>query len=306
MKKTFPNLFIPGAGKSGTSTLHELLNFHPDINMSSKKEPHFWTDIDFDNYTLEDYNKYKSLFSNEDSFYKGESSTGYMLFPNFTERIKANYESEPKFIFILRNPIDRCYSHYWWLKGIGSEKKSFKTAVQFDFNLEPNHSTKLPEANYKSYFQFGLYGKWLKQFYDNFDHSNIKIITSENLRINKLDTINSCFDFLGLKPLSSIPEVNSNKTLILKHPYLYRLAKLVTFNKTKLPQFVKDLIPSKLKKYIRAHLMTSVLKMTKTSKSYPSISNEDRLWLKEQYRSDVAQLKQITGESFNEWTDFND
>ncbi len=35
------NLFIPGAAKSGTSSLHELLNLHPEINMSKNKEPHF-------------------------------------------------------------------------------------------------------------------------------------------------------------------------------------------------------------------------------------------------------------------------
>ena len=38
-----PNLIIPGAAKSGTSSLHEYLNLHPDISMSFKKEPHFFT-----------------------------------------------------------------------------------------------------------------------------------------------------------------------------------------------------------------------------------------------------------------------
>ena len=45
-----PNLYIPGSGKSGTSTLHELLNEHPDICMSTRKEPHFWTDLNFKKY----------------------------------------------------------------------------------------------------------------------------------------------------------------------------------------------------------------------------------------------------------------
>ena len=40
--KFYPNLFIPGAAKSGTTTLHELLDLHPDISMSSVKEPVFW------------------------------------------------------------------------------------------------------------------------------------------------------------------------------------------------------------------------------------------------------------------------
>ena len=38
-----PNLFIPGAAKSGTSSLHNYLNKHPDIFMSESKEPHFFS-----------------------------------------------------------------------------------------------------------------------------------------------------------------------------------------------------------------------------------------------------------------------
>ena len=39
MKVIQPNLFIPGAAKSGTTSLHALLNLHPDVCMSSTKEP---------------------------------------------------------------------------------------------------------------------------------------------------------------------------------------------------------------------------------------------------------------------------
>ena len=48
--KFFPNLFIPGAAKSGTTTLHELLNLHPDISMSTLKEPVFWNNKKFEPY----------------------------------------------------------------------------------------------------------------------------------------------------------------------------------------------------------------------------------------------------------------
>lgn len=183
MKYSFPNLFIPGAGKSGTSSLHELLNQHPDICMSSVKEPHFWTRPNFKDYTKEDIDNYLKLFDKkENAKYRGESSTGYMAFPRFINHIKKQYSNQPKFIFILKNPIDRCYSHYWWLKGMGSERKEFIKSVLFDIGIEPIHSSRLPEANYKNYFQFGLYGKWLGKFYANFENVNIKIITFESLK----------------------------------------------------------------------------------------------------------------------------
>ena len=37
-----PNFFIPGAAKSGTTSLHELFDTHPDISMSNEKEPVYW------------------------------------------------------------------------------------------------------------------------------------------------------------------------------------------------------------------------------------------------------------------------
>ena len=196
MQTIKPNLFIPGAAKSGTSSLHLLLDFHPKICMSSIKEPHFWTKLDFDTYTEETHSNYAKLFNQKpDSIYFGESSTGYMVFPTFIKRIKEYYSNDPKFIFVLRNPVDRCYSHYWWLKGMGSEKLDLKSAFLKDLHIEPKPEVQLPEANYKCYYQYGLYSKWLKKFYENFDSKNIKIITHENLKVNRLKTLNECFEF---------------------------------------------------------------------------------------------------------------
>jgi hypothetical protein len=307
MQTIKPNLFIPGAAKSGTTSLHELLDFHPDICMSSVKEPHFWTKLDFKEYTEDDYLEYASLFDHKpDAIYYGESSTGYMVFPSFIDRIKENYNDDPKFIFVLRNPIDRCYSHYWWLKGMGSEKLDLKSAFLNDMNVEPRPEVQLPEANYKCYYQYGLYAKWLMKFYANFDSKNIKIITHESLKTHRLKTLNECFDFLKLEPLEEISEIHTNKTQILKMPYLYRYAKLITFNKVRLPQIIKDSIPNKLKIFIRKHLMKTVLRYTKTDKTYPKIDDNSRLFLKDYYKDDVKLLKKITALPFTEWADFND
>ena len=307
MKPSFPNLFIPGAGKSGTSALHECLDQHPGISMSGKKEPHYWTRPEFDEYTDFHTDKYLGYFDwGEHIKYQGESSTGYMQFPHFIERIKKHYEEDPYFIFILRNPIDRCYSHYWWLKGMGSENKSFREAVLADHDIEPRPELKLPEGNYKCYFQYGLYGKWLERFYRAFDSSKIHIIYSEDLKDDPLGTVNQCFDFLGLETLESIIPSEANKSMILRKPGLYKLAKRISFDQLNVPQLVKDITPGFVKNLIRKHLISIVLKYTRTNRSYPEISEADRHWLKDQYKKDVRHLRALTGLSFEKWTDFTD
>ena len=301
----FPNLFIPGAGKSGTSSLHAYLDQHSEISMSVVKEPHYWTAENFESYTQMDHDKYESLFEFDDRVKVwGESSTGYMCFPNFINRIKAELDVQPKFIFILRNPVDRCYSHYWWLKGMGSEKAEFRLAVLNDFDLEPSPKTKLPESNYKSYFQFGLYGKWLQAFYANFDRDQIKIVCSEKLKSEPLKVVNDCIEFLGLSPLDQLEQQSANPTQRLRWPALYRYSKLIAYNKIKMPQWIKDATPGFVKRMIRKNLMKSVHKLTATKRDYPPMLEDDRLWLTQLYAEDVSILRRLTGQSFDLWTDF--
>ena len=98
MSNIKPNLFIPGAGKSGSSSLHNYLKLHPDIYMSELKEPHFFSH-DENYFSKTQTEKYYELFKNGKKYkYRGESSTGYMVFPHVIDRIKMD-KKKPKFIF---------------------------------------------------------------------------------------------------------------------------------------------------------------------------------------------------------------
>ena len=303
----FPNLFIPGAAKSGTSTLHDLLNQHPEICMSSLKEPYYLINDNFEDNIEKYIAKYKTLFKNKpEALYKGDSSTSYMLFPNFIERVKFNVVHDVKFIFILRNPIDRIYSHYWYLKGLGSESLDFKTAIKKDKDIEPDMSKKLPEGKFKNYFQYGLYGKWLEKFYTNFDTSQIKIILFEDLKENPLKITNECFSFLGLEPLHQLNEIKSNPTVILKYPKLHQSILRFTQGSITSMKPLYRLVPMHLKNYIKKHSSNVIIKVTKTSQSYPPLSQSERTWVKDLYENDFILLKSITNKNFKPWKDFNE
>lgn len=298
-----PNLFIPGAGKSGTSSLHHYLNSHSNISMSTTKEPHFWTNSNYSKYSHQDFETYLSLF-NAKSIFKGESSTGYLFFENFIENIQKKYSKSPKFIVLLRNPIDRIYSHYCWLKGIGSENLELKKAILKDKDIVPDQSKQLPEQHYKNYFQFGLYGSRIEKFYKAFGKKNIHIITTEELFSNKLNTINSCFIFLGIKPLKILPENNINETKILRFPWLYKNVKKFALGKYRIKKIAKPFFLKSIRKKMNENIHPTIYKLTSTSKKYPKATTEERAWIKKLYLDDVAILKKITRMNFNEWTDF--
>lgn len=302
MKSKFlPNLFIPGAAKSGTTTLHELLNLHPEISMSKVKEPVFWNNKKFEKYIEQDWLNYKKLFVEKSKIY-GESTTSYMYYNSFIDNINKNYKKSPKFIFILRNPIDRYNSHFWWMKGLGLEKNKIKNVLNIESQINFEEYDYYP----KNYFQFGLYSKWIQRFIDNFGLENIKVITLEKLISNRLDTINSCFDFLGLKKLESIPEKNSNKTTRIKYSFLYHFIRKSSIGKMNYTKIGKIFLSNKSIDRIKNKLKDIITNWKTEEFEYEPLQSEHRHYLKDAgYYSDVEKLKEIFDYSFNEWKDFN-
>ncbi|MDB3938123.1 sulfotransferase domain-containing protein [Flavobacteriaceae bacterium] len=302
MKNKFlPNLFIPGAAKSGTTTLHELLNLHPEISMSKVKEPVFWNNKKFEKYIEQDWLNYKKLFV-EKSKICGESTTSYMYYNSFIENINKNYKKSPKFIFILRNPIDRYNSHFWWMKGLGLEKNKIKNVLNIESRINFEEYDYYP----KNYFQFGLYSKWIQRFIDNFGLENIKVITLEKLISNRLDTINSCFDFLGLKKLESIAEKTSNKTTRIKYSFLYHFIRKSSIGKMNYTKIGKIFLSNKSIDRIKNKLKDIITNWKTEEFEYEPLQSEHRNHLKDAgYFSDVEKLKEIFDYSFNEWKDFN-
>lgn len=107
-----PDFYIIGAAKSGTTSLHAILDKHPGIFMPETKEPEFFARDDI-------YEKgigyYADLFAEAtDSQLIGEASPIYSMspyFPNTASRIRK-HTPDAKFIFIMREPVSRAFSVY--------------------------------------------------------------------------------------------------------------------------------------------------------------------------------------------------
>lgn len=107
------NLIVQGAAKSGTSTLHSLLNQNPQICMSSEKEPHYFCRKEKYRLGPREHNALFKVGSEDNIKFYGESSTGYLPWPNAIEKIQRDL-TNPKIIIILRHPVERTFLHYRW------------------------------------------------------------------------------------------------------------------------------------------------------------------------------------------------
>ena len=294
-----PNFFIPGAAKSGTTSLHELLDTHPEISMSKEKEPVYWNNKLFNEFENLEISRYLNLFEQEVKI-KGESTTSYMYYDNFIKNVKDNFHKPPKFIFILRNPIDRYISHYNWLKGLGKEKRRIDEIIEEERYLDFKEYNDYP----KQYYQFGLYYKWISRFIENFGKENIKIVTFEKLISERLNIINSCYEFLGVSKMDSVSFIKSNKTNKVIFPSMYHFLRKSSIGKMKYTSISKYFLPKKIRMKIKSLMKITIKNWISVESKKEILSDKQRKKLRDKYFEDVMSLKNKLNYDFSEWEDF--
>ena len=110
------NTFIVGAPKAGTTSLHFYLQQHPDVCMSEIKEPNYFTaqevvKLYYDVSPVNSEDWYHSIFTKPTRKVIGEGSVSYLFYPEVAQKI-YNYNPEARILIILRNPVQRAFSHY--------------------------------------------------------------------------------------------------------------------------------------------------------------------------------------------------
>jgi hypothetical protein len=111
---TLPNFLIGGAGKSGTTTLWAVLRRHPQVFMPRVKDVSFFSsDVAPRSVYHHGIDWYGGLFAGaEGRIAIGEASVAYLYDPE-SPRLIQKHLGMPRMVFILRDPCERTYSHYW-------------------------------------------------------------------------------------------------------------------------------------------------------------------------------------------------
>jgi hypothetical protein len=218
------DFIIAGAQKSGTTTLHNLMRAHSDIYMpKTPQELHF-----FDN--EENFVKgmpwFESHFEeSKEEHCSGQTSPLYIYHPEAAKRIHQSFP-QVKLIFILRNPVDRAYSHYYHSIKKGYEWLSFEEAL---INEAARIVTDPISRNRFSYKDRGFYGRQLSEYLKYFSQDQIKVVQSELLKSNAAAELNEVCRFLDLpeigdKIVEKIPNIQRNASKIPRSQPIQRLS----------------------------------------------------------------------------------
>ena len=159
---SLPNFMCLGAAKSGTTTLYDILRQHPDLYIPSFKEPHFF-DIP-ENYKNGIKWYEKTYFKNANQKIVADFTPSYFFDEEAPKRIFESLGGELKFVVILRNPLDRAYSHYLHSKRDLYEKQDFGEALKLESSRLQQYQNQADYLSYlrHSYIHQGLYSKMLK------------------------------------------------------------------------------------------------------------------------------------------------
>lgn len=249
----WPNLFLVGVAKAGTTTLHRLLESHPSICMSTVKEPHFFTENirdmgirDTHTSLIKDESEYLGLFEQcEETQYRGESSPSYFWDEGAATRIKEK-SPDSKIIVVLRDPIARAFSHYHMEYQAEREKsRSFYKALKEDARRE-NKGWGISRL----YVELGHYADSLKHFYEVFGRENVLVLFFESAFSDLIETMAKVQTFLNLKPFPTMKaEVTNRGSYVgelgkfLKYIPLRQLVPPQLRHKVKNWASVKDLKP---------------------------------------------------------------
>ncbi|RMH37649.1 MAG: sulfotransferase [Nitrospirae bacterium] len=283
------DFIIIGAQKAGTTTLFRLLNEHPQIHMPLEKEAPFFTQ----NHACESNalrNYLAETFGNapENKLW-GKATPSYLCDPSAARKIRKVLP-HIKLIVILRDPIDRTFSHYLMSTRRRIESRNFSEVVQCLIEDPALSQTRiLPyswEAENSCYLAWSEYGRLLKPYSDFISHGQLLILFMDELAHNPLSLLDKIMTFLGLET-GFMPKNIGRRYHVggsqLRFPSVY---KWFTHES-------KKLLPPKWQRLVRfwAELWLTI----PLAQEHRSIDENTYKRLRDHFQKDIALLEQITG-----------
>jgi len=286
-----------GAAKAGTTSLFHYMKNHPEIYLpAGKEEPFFDNDPIFQR----GWDEFaRDVFKDVKPGQKaGKITPRYFRDKRVAERIFQLFPST-KLIALLRDPVERAFSHYKMLKNLGREKRTFRELIEFQSSFEVRKMLEeKPMGGYYSILAQGEYGRILNHYYSLFDRENIMVLFTEDLNKDPGGTLRRLFHFLGVRedyvPENIDKKFNKSGGKIIAGNFIRKISKIPIFRSS------WHLLSADRRKKIYLSFYNE-WNINKTSGIMDGDCRED---LVSYYRDDVNNLKRLISTPIP-WQDFN-
>ncbi len=163
-----PTFLLIGSMRSGSTSLMRYLGAHPHVYVPAVKEVHY-----FDRHHERGTAWYEAHFDQAGAALAvGEGTPAYLYDEAAITRIRATLP-EAQLVVIIRNPVDRAYSHYWHVRARG------QTTLDFLDELEIDNTA---GARARHYVDRGRYLRYLRPLEAERDAGRLLVLSFEELR----------------------------------------------------------------------------------------------------------------------------
>jgi len=210
-----PSLFIIGAQKAGTTSLHGHLARHPQVLPPLVKEVHY-----FDVAAQRSTAWYGAHFPTAAEADAAADATGlpvltfdttpyYIFHPHVADRV-ADFADDAKIIAVLRDPVARAWSHYWHEWGRGFERLEPLAALEAEQGRLPDPHHRIGDSprdrfmhQHYSYCARSEYAPQIARWQARFGADRVLCIKSERLFAEPGAVLGEVADFLGIAPFAA-------------------------------------------------------------------------------------------------------
>lgn len=202
--RPMPSFMILGTQRGGTSSLYKYLEGHPDLDASIRKETEYFS----------------RRFSESEGWYRAhfgfaigvgrrlafEATPDYLFYPRTPERV-AEHLPDGRFVVLLRDPVERAYSHYRHMSRLGFEELSFDDALAAEEERIRSDEVKLDrdptffcrDLLRFSYAARGRYADQLERWFEVSDPARFLVLRSEDLFDDPAAVLADVTEFLGVR-----------------------------------------------------------------------------------------------------------
>jgi hypothetical protein len=280
--ENWPNFFIVGAPKAGTTSLHAQLQSVPGIFMSRIKEPNFFSRTvvpdDHPLRPIRDPRRYLQLFEGVTTeAVVGEASPTYLADPD-APRLIHDKSPEAHILISLRDPVERAFSHYLMMRNNGTAKLPFLGEIRRGLEQGENRHLVLLRPD------VGLYHDQVARYFGMFGRGRVRVILFEELGADTRGTLQQILQFLGVNESIEVAGGEAHRQFGEARGPLVRFL----YGNRTISRLAEILVSPRLRKLVREKLLVRNV-------AKPVMDQDAREFLVNYYREDVRKLAGLLG-----------
>jgi hypothetical protein len=287
------DFMIIGTQKGGTTALFRYMGQHPDVFVPEAKEIHYFSNPEFHAQGPE----YLHTFYSE---YGGEQVVGgaYVHLLHYAESAKTmwEYNSEMKLIAVLRNPIDRAYSAYWFAVRNGWESaETFEEALELEASRLKGTRQEQTEL---TYLNQGKYAQRLQPFLDQFGTEQLRVVFQDNLRADPGAAVRETLQWLGVEREA---ELNMSKPVNVAGMPRFRRLQRVLLQENQVKRALRKVTTPGFRWQFQKRIVLPLVKKNVRPVQYQPMKEETRTRLIEYFAPYNRELEALLGADVPHW-----